>query len=556
MAKRGPRTLSAGSSTGAPVVRCAIYTRKSTDEGLDQAFNSLDAQREACAAYVASQCHEGWQLDPTIYDDGGYSGGNMERPAFKRLLADVESGRVQVIVIYKVDRLTRALSDFARIVEVLDRNGASFVSITQAFNTTTSMGRLTLNVLLSFAQFEREVTGERIRDKIAASKKKGMWMGGPVPMGYDLRERKLLINETEAEIIRFIFTRHVELRSLRELALDLKNKGIRSKVRTMQDGRVVGGHPYSIGALSYLLRNVLYIGQIRHGDQVYEGEHEAIISPELWEANQRLFDKPANAPRPYKSLPSPLGGFLEDALGRPMSPAHANKGNRRYRYYVSKSSPEQSEAPWRIPAQDLEAIVQRGLADFLGDGLRISAELADALKASEGLKIEGARLAARAADAVSVSALLEELDARIIVKVDVVSIRIGGAKLLELLSYADAETEASVIAIDIAVQLRRRGHEMKLVYAAPEARPAMRDDRLIQLLAQGRDAYRQLCAGGVPRPSRQHLVRLSRLAFLAPDITTAILEGRQPVELNTRSLLRIAELPAEWSEQRRVLGFT
>ena len=337
-------------------------------------------------------------------------------------------------------------------------------------------------------------------------------------MGYDLRERKLLINETEAEIIRFIFTRHVELRSLRELALDLKNKGIRSKVRTMQDGRVVGGHPYSIGALSYLLRNVLYIGQIRHGDQVYEGEHEAIISPELWEANQRLFDKPANAPRPYKSLPSPLGGFLEDALGRPMSPAHANKGNRRYRYYVSKSSPEQSEAPWRIPAQDLEAIVQRGLADFLGDGLRISAELADALKASEGLKIEGARLAARAADAVSVSALLEELDARIIVKVDVVSIRIGGAKLLELLSYADAETEASVIAIDIAVQLRRRGHEMKLVYAAPEARPAMRDDRLIQLLAQGRDAYRQLCAGGVPRPSRQHLVRLSRLAFLAPDV--------------------------------------
>ncbi len=555
MAKRGPRTLSPGSPSGAPVVRCAIYTRKSTDEGLDQAFNSLDAQREACAAYVASQCHEGWQLDPTLYDDGGYSGGNMERPAFKRLLADVESGRIQVIVIYKVDRLTRALSDFARIVEVLDRNGASFVSITQAFNTTTSMGRLTLNVLLSFAQFEREVTGERIRDKIAASKKKGMWMGGPIPMGYDLQDRKLLINEAEADTIRFIFQRHVELRSLRELAADLKNKGIRSKLRTMQDGRTTGGQPYAIGALGYLLRNVLYIGQIRHGDQIYEGEHEAIIPPELWEANQRLFCKLTNLPRPRKSLPSPLGGFLEDALGRPMGPAHANRGSRRYRYYVSRENAGQSEAPWRIPARDLEAIVQRGLSEFLADGLRISAELGDALKANEGLKIEGARLAARAADATLIGSLLEELDAHIIVRQDVISISINGARLVDLLSYSHAEVDASSISIEVAVQLRRRGHELKLIYAAPEARPAMRDDRLIQLLAQGRDAYRLLCAGGVPKSSRQHLVRLSRLSFLAPDITTAILEGRQPVELNTRSLLRVAELPIEWSEQRNVLGF-
>ncbi|QTH24622.1 recombinase family protein [Rhizorhabdus wittichii] len=213
-------------------VRCAVYTRKSTDEGLDQAFNSLNAQREACAAYVASQIHEGWQLDPTLYDDGGYSGGTMERPALKRLLADVESGRIQVIVIYKIDRLTRALPDFARIVEVMDRHGASFVSVTQAFNTTTSMGRLTLNVLLSFAQFEREVTGERIRDKIAASKKKGMFMGGTVPLGYDVHERKLLINEEEAEIVRHIFTRHAELKSVRELADELEAEGILSVVGT------------------------------------------------------------------------------------------------------------------------------------------------------------------------------------------------------------------------------------------------------------------------------------------------------------------------------------
>ena len=555
MAKRGPRTLGTATPTGIRQVRCAVYTRKSTDEGLDQAFNSLDAQREACAAYIASQCHEGWTLDPTIYDDGGFSGGNMERPALKRLLADVESGRIQVIVIYKVDRLTRALSDFARIIEILDRHGASFVSITQAFNTTTSMGRLTLNVLLSFAQFEREVTGERIRDKIAASKKKGMWMGGPVPMGYDLHERKLIINETEAEIIRFIFKRHVELRSLRELASDLKNMGIRSKLRTMQDGSVVGGQPYRVGALGYLLRNVIYIGQIRHGDNIYDGEHEALISLETWEANQRLFNKPANAPRPYKSLPSPLSGFLEDGLGRAMGPAHANRGSRRYRYYASRPSPQQSEAPWRIPAQELESIVQRGLADFFNDGLRISAELGEALKASEGLTIEGTKLAARAADAASLAPLLEELAARIIVRQDVISIRIDSAKLLQLLAYG-SEMVASIITIDVAVQIRRRGHEMKLIYAAPEARPTMRDDRLIQLLGQGRDAYQQLCSGGVAKSARQHLVRLARLAFLAPDITTAILQGRQPVELNTRSLLRISDLPIEWKEQRRVLGFS
>src|SRR6218665_2184256 len=236
-------------------IRCAIYTRKSTEEGLDQEFNSLDAQREACAAYVLSQKHEGWSLLPDYYDDGGYSGGNMDRPGLKRLLADVQAGKVDVIVVYKVDRLTRALSDFSKIVDVLDAAGASFVSVTQAFNTTTSMGRLTLNVLLSFAQFEREVMGERVRDKIAASKRKGIWMGGPVPLGYDVVDRKLVINEAEAETVRHIFRRYLELGSVRELMAALAREDVRSKVMTMRDGSKRGGCHFVRGPLYCLLKN-------------------------------------------------------------------------------------------------------------------------------------------------------------------------------------------------------------------------------------------------------------------------------------------------------------
>lgn len=554
MAKRGPKTLKAAGPTGTRQVRCAVYTRKSTDEGLDQAFNSLDAQREACAAYITSQVHEGWQLDPTLYDDGGYSGGTMERPALKRLLADVEGGRIQVIVIYKVDRLTRALSDFARIVEVLDRQGASFVSVTQAFNTTTSMGRLTLNVLLSFAQFEREVTGERIRDKIAASKRKGMWMGGPIPMGYDLGDRKLRINEKEAETVRHMFIRHVELGSVRELAEDLEAEGIRSKLRTMKDGRVTGGDFYSDGALAYLLRNVLYIGKIRHGDQVYDGEHEPIISQELWEANQLLFSKPANQPRTRKSLPSPLSGLLEDGIGRPMRPAHGNKGNRRYRYYVSRTSTHHAEVAWRIPAPDLEEMVRRSLSSFLQDPLRLSTALGCGFKPYEGLERACAKLLDMLASAGSFSRLLHGLGTRVNLRLEAISILIEAGKLIDMLGCDGLPSSDDPIEIKIDVQMRRRGHELKLIYAAPEARPAMRDNRLIQLLGQGRIAYRQLQSETMTGTARSHAVRLARLNFLAPDIVTAILEGRQPVELTTRALLR-GELPIEWSKQPRALGF-
>ena len=270
------------------VRRCAVYTRKSSEEGLDQTFNSLDAQREACEAYIRSQAHEGWKLVKTAYDDGGFSGGTLERPALQRLLADLGRGLVDVIVVYKIDRLTRSLADFARIVETLDRQGASFVSITQQFNTTTSMGRLTLNVLLSFAQFEREVTGERIRDKIAASKRKGMWMGGNLPLGYDVKDRQLVVNEAEAETVRYLFQRYVELGTVAALQTDLKRRAIVSKVWTSSSGKRRGGAGYSRGALYYLLRNTIYVGRIAHRGASYAGQHPGIVPQDLWDRVQAL----------------------------------------------------------------------------------------------------------------------------------------------------------------------------------------------------------------------------------------------------------------------------
>jgi site-specific DNA recombinase len=270
------------------VRRCAVYTRKSSEEGLEQAFNSLDAQREACEAYIKSQAHEGWKLIKTPYDDGGFSGGSMERPALQRLLADLRQGIVDVIVVYKIDRLTRSLADFARIVETLDRQGASFVSITQQFNTTTSMGRLTLNVLLSFAQFEREVTGERIRDKIAASKRKGMWMGGNLPLGYDVQNRQLVINDREAETVRYIFKQYLELGTVSALQTELRRQNIVSKVWVSSSGRKKGGVGYSRGALYYLLRNAIYIGCIVHRGATYDGQHSAILQQELWDQVQAM----------------------------------------------------------------------------------------------------------------------------------------------------------------------------------------------------------------------------------------------------------------------------
>jgi site-specific DNA recombinase len=354
-----------------PLRCCAVYTRKSSEEGLEQDFNSLDAQREAGTAYVKSQRHEGWRLLTAAYDDGGYSGGTLDRPALQRLLVDIRAGKVQIVVVYKVDRLTRSLADFAKLIELFDAHGVSFVSVTQQFNTTTSMGRLMLNVLLSFAQFEREVTGERIRDKIAASKKKGLWMGGTPPLGYDARERKLILNETEAKLVRHIFRRYAELGTVVKLMTALESEGHRSKRHTSASGRTCGGWAFSRGHLYRILSNRIYRGEIVHKDAAYPGEHQAIVEPELWDRVQALLASNHHAAGTGERVASPalLKGLIFDGAGNRMSPAHAVKGGIRYRYYVSQAvlqgRAREAGSIARLPARELEQVVINVVFDTL-----------------------------------------------------------------------------------------------------------------------------------------------------------------------------------------------
>ena len=331
-----PNRIAAAASALAPRKRCAIYTRKSTDEGLDQDYNSLEAQRDAGLAFVASQRHEGWMAVPDGYDDGGYSGGNLDRPGLKRLMADIEAGRVDIVVVYKIDRLTRSLTDFAKLVDVLDRNGVSFVSVTQQFNTTTSMGRLTLNILLSFAQFEREVTGERIRDKIAASKAKGMWMGGTPPLGYDVVDRKLLVNEPEADLVRYIFRRYAEHGSAAELVRELAIEGRTTKAWQTQNGQFREGRPIDQQYLFKLLRNRIYLGEIQHKDTSFPGQHEAIIDQDTWDLVHAFVDRRKQGPREgVTQHPALLAGLLHAPDGQLMIHSYTRKKNGRlYRYYV------------------------------------------------------------------------------------------------------------------------------------------------------------------------------------------------------------------------------
>lgn len=355
---------------------CAIYTRKSTDERLDMEFNTLDAQRESCEAYITSQKSEGWTVSKEQYDDGGFSGGSLERPALNRLLNDIRDGRVHIVVVYKIDRLTRSLMDFAKLVEVFDEHGVTFVSVTQSFNTTTSMGRLTLNVLLSFAQFEREVSAERIRDKIAASKKKGMWMGGNPPIGYEAVDKKLIVNRESAKRAYHIFERYLILGTVEKLKRELDEQGVVTKERISKRGNKLGGKPYSRGALYSILQNPIYTGKIRHKDQVYDGQHEAIISQETWNAVQEKLANQAAAHRGHRKAGDPnlLKGLLFDIEGTPYSPAGTKKkGGQIYRYYISQNLIQYRDHPKgtmaRIPAHEIEKIVcdtiRTGLIDAL-----------------------------------------------------------------------------------------------------------------------------------------------------------------------------------------------
>lgn len=334
-------------------LRCAVYTRKSSEEGLEQEFSSLDAQREACEAYVASQRPEGWLLLGDRYDDGGFSGGTLERPALKRLIADIEAKAVDIVVVYKIDRLSRSLMDFAKLVEVFDRNGVTFVSVTQSFNTTTSMGRLTLNILLSFAQFEREVIGERIRDKIAASRRRGMWMGGFVPMGYVVKDRKLFIQDTEADLVRSLFKRFVKIRSATKLVQQLASENVRNRY-----GKLI-----EKGALYKLLSNRVYIGEAVHKGTSYPGEHQAIIDRDLWDKVHGILKESPRKRAAANRIQSPalLKGLIFGPEGVPMTPSHTRRRGRLYRYYVATSAIRSGEPNTnpiqRIPASEIEAAV-------------------------------------------------------------------------------------------------------------------------------------------------------------------------------------------------------
>ena len=537
---------------------CAIYTRKSTEEGLEQEFNSLDAQREACAAYVLSQKHEGWQLVPEYYDDGGYSGGTMERPGIKQLMADVQAGRVDVIVVYKVDRLTRSLADFAKIVEVLDRASASFVSVTQAFNTTTSMGRLTLNVLLSFAQFEREVTGERIRDKIAASKKKGMWMGGPVPLGYAVQDRKLVIHETEAATVKHIFHRYAAVRSMPVLVDELGDAGIRTKVRTFKDGRQFGGVPFSLGPLSHMLNNPVYVGEVRHKGVAHKGQHEPIISRELWDkvqsilANNRVERRIGGKGR----APSLLTGMLRDPHGRLMSPTYAVKDTRRYRYYVSRAQAGErltNECKTRVPAGELErAVIEQIVAwlslDQPASAGGTSADIADGLAKSRSI-----------AERLDQGSLQQQrellLEHGALIELQSKSLRIS----LDLPSTGTDEPSRAII--DVNAQFVDRGSDLRLMVAPGGSGVLRKPDTVLLKLLMHAFAARESLLSRKHNPltsdySPLHQNRLARLSYLAPDIVSAIIEGRQPPSLSGRRLLRAADLPFDWEGQRALLGFT
>ncbi|KPL69311.1 hypothetical protein SZ64_15080 [Erythrobacter sp. SG61-1L] len=553
-------------------LRCAVYTRKSTEDGLEQEFNSLDAQYEACAAYAVSQRHEGWLLLPDRYDDGGFSGGNMQRQGLQRLLADVAAGKVDIILVYKIDRLTRSLADFAKIVEVLDKAEASFVSITQSFNTTTSMGRLTLNMLLSFAQFEREVTGERIRDKIAASKRKGMWMGGPVPLGYEVKNRKLVVNTGEADTVRHIMQRYLEVRSVVVLAEELNREGYRTKLQIRASGPHRGGCIFRRGTLYHLLANPIYLGKIVHKGEVFTGEHPAIVSQGLWdEVQQTLKANASGTSRRIKfQQPSLLVGMLYDGEGRAMTPSHATKPGKRYRYYVTRPDLIDGSPAWRVSAFDLEQLVCQHIAELLGDQqflcrLVPNTEAAAIQKTTAAGDLAAATL--RSGSAHDRAALLEAIVDRINlgdggIEIMTTHFRISGA--LELGNGEDVLAEPIILGLP-ATKVRR-GHQLRLVIPGPEdlsAAPKRRNEKLVSLVAEAY-AARQLILSqpdqsianiaAAAGKCRTRLAKLASLACVAPDIVTAIVQGRQPASLSKRALLE-AELPLSWPEQRRALGF-
>jgi site-specific DNA recombinase len=550
------------------ILRCAVYTRKSSEEGLEQDFNSLHAQREACEAYIASQKHEGWQLLPASYDDGGYSGGSMNRSGLTRLLADVAAKRIDVVVVYKVDRLTRLLADFARIVAVFDAEGVSFVSVTQAFNTTTSMGRLTLNVLLSFAQFEREVTGERIRDKIAASKRKGLWMGGFVPLGYDADGRTLRINAPEAETVRTIYALYLELGSVDAVKQQLDRRGIRTKVRQDQRGAMAGGRPFTRGHLYRLLQSPLYIGQIRHRADRYDGQHPAILDKETW---MRVQDRLKQRGGPYTVKrrarhPSLLAGLLHDEAGVPFKSTHAVKDGKRYRYYVRATDEEHDrQRGWWVPANAIESLVLDQLkgklldAHWISEALAVYAATPDELRAAFAAGEKHASALGGSTDRTRQA--LDHLVFRIIVFEPVVRIDLRAEALLK---RAILERRKECPRIDAVADLRRRPREHAIVLQSRSlADRSAESSSMLKAIARGHAWFAELARGEVSSidglaaregVSDRYASTLLKLAFLAPSIVDELAAGHASLCISTKCLTLDIDLPRSWADQQRLLG--
>jgi site-specific DNA recombinase len=505
----------------AKLLRCAIYTRKSTEHGLELEFNSLDAQREACEAYIKSQASQGWRALPQRYDDPAYSGGNLDRPALKKLLADIEAGRIDVVVVYKIDRLTRSLADFAKLVEAFDARSISFVAVTQQFNTTTSMGRLTLNVLLSFAQFERELSSERVRDKIAASRRKGKWTGGTVPLGYDARDKKLVVNKTEAETVRAIFRLYIELKSFGRLVVELDRRGIVTKRRDTKVPKYNGGIPFTYGPLAYLLKNRVYIGEVHHGGKWFKGEQRAIVDWQTFEQAQMLLKTNANGSRvKFFQSGALLQGKLYDDKGNLMGPSFSSKNGVRYRFYVSSA-------------------LLRGRKAAAGSVGRVAAA-----------EIESAVLAALQPH--------QERDGSTANPVDMLE-RVVIARdhlLIRITSTADSEGPSQKIKLAWSIEARNVAAVLEGNHGSENAN----NGSLIQSIVRAHGWVRSLLDGAygsieeLAKASNLHpkVVRQAlRLAFLSPDVASAILEGRQPKGL---SLARIPKLlPLSWAEHGPLL---
>jgi DNA invertase Pin-like site-specific DNA recombinase len=511
-------------------IRCAIYTRVSTDQGLEQEFNSLDAQREASEAYIKSQTHEGWSCLKDQYDDGGFSGGSLERPALQRLIEDVRQKKLDVIVVYKVDRLTRSLADFAKLVELFDANGVSFVSVTQSFNTTSSMGRLTLNVLLSFAQFEREVTGERIRDKIAASKKKGLWMGGVVPYGYKVASRKLLVDEAEAADVRLIFELYCDLKSIPALVRDLEVRNIRSRIRKRANGSEFGGILFTTGPLSHMLGNRVYLGEINHRDQSYPGEHQPIINADLFTAVQYTRKLGASERRDSNERSGALlAGLLYDDKGNRMSPTHAQRRRLRYNYYQSWVLAQGQKAKAgtvdRVSATEIDHVVSKAVLEHLGS--------------TETGNLE-------------INSLVRSHVQQVVVHADCLKIAVK----------SEPEQQPVVLTVQWVKPSATRKREILGSSDKASARPirSKARSRLLIGIAQGRLWLDQLIEGqveGINALAKKQCVSEKTvrstlsLAFLAPDIVQAAIDGKLPRGLG---VTQMTDLPMDWAAQRQQLG--